>query len=323
MEKDIFVLIEHLKGQVADLSYLMLAAARQITRQAGGSVVAVLLGNQARHLAQELDADRLLYFEHPLLADHNPVAYRRIMVDLLRTQPPRLALFGDTSIGSELAGMLSPQLNLPLVSNCLALSAENGRLNYLSQICGGKILVEGEIPTPSALVTMIPGRYRAEDGHGKGPNEIVKLDPPSLGGLPISLLGYIEPEVSDVDISRENVLIAIGRGIQNQDNIDMVQELAESLGGVVCASRPVVDQGWLPITRLVGKSGQRVKPTVYLALGISGAPEHAEGITDSQMIIAVNTDPAAPIFSIAQYGLQVDLLDFVPALTERVRAEKV
>lgn len=323
MEKNVFVLIEHLQGQVADLSYLMLAAARQITSQAGGSVVAVLLGHQARRLAQELDADRLLYFDHPMLADHNPVAYRRVLDDLLRNQPPRLALFGDTSIGSELAGMLSPRLNLPLVSNCLALSAQDGQLNYLSQICGGKILVEGEIPAPSALVTLIPGRYRAEDGHGNGPNEIIAMDPPSLEGLPIKLLGYIEPEISDVDISKENVLIAIGRGIQNQDNIDMIKELAESLGGVVCASRPVIDQGWLPITRLVGKSGKRVKPTVYLALGISGAPEHAEGITDSQVIIAVNTDPAAPIFNVAQYGLQVDLLDFVPALTERVRAEKV
>jgi electron transfer flavoprotein alpha subunit len=121
-----------------------------------------------------------------------------------------------------------------------------------------------------------------------------------------------------VDISKEAVLISVGRGIQNQDAIEMAQELARALGGVVSASRPVVDQGWLPTSRLVGKSGKRVKPKVYLALGISGAPEHVEAITDAEIIIAVNTDPAAPIFGVAQYGAEVDLFDLVPALTAAV-----
>ncbi|MGC8880154.1 MAG: electron transfer flavoprotein subunit alpha/FixB family protein, partial [Anaerolineae bacterium] len=133
---------------------------------------------------------------------------------------------------------------------------------------------------------------------------------------------YIEPESGDVDISKEAVLVSVGRGIQNADNIEMVQELAAALGGVVSASRPVVDQGWLPTTRLVGKSGKRVKPRLYLALGISGAPEHAEAITDSQTIIAVNTDASAPIFDIARYGTTLDLFDLVPALTEKVRQAK-
>ena len=140
-----------------------------------------------------------------------------------------------------------------------------------------------------------------------------------MAGMRIALRQYIEPAVTDVDIAKEPILVAVGRGIQNQDNLSLAEELAEALGGVVCASRPVVDQGWLPPTRLVGKSGKRVRPKLYLALGISGAPEHVQAITDSEVIVAVNIDPAAPIFDVAQYGAIVDLFDLLPVLTEKIR----
>jgi electron transfer flavoprotein alpha subunit len=118
------------------------------------------------------------------------------------------------------------------------------------------------------------------------------------------------------------VLVAVGRGIQQKDNLELAEELAEALGTVVAASRPIIDQNWLPTSRLVGKSGKAVKPKVYLALGISGAPEHAEGISGSDMIIAINTDPAAPIFNQARYGAEVDILDLLPVLTEKVKEAK-
>ena len=130
--------------------------------------------------------------------------------------------------------------------------------------------------------------------------------------------GYVDPEVSDVDITKENVLIAVGRGIQTEDNIELANELAELLGGAVCASRPIIDQGWLPVTRLVGKSGNIVKPKLYLSLGISGAPEHVEGITEAETIIAVNIDPNAPIFDVAKYGAEVDLFDMIDYLIEAI-----
>jgi electron transfer flavoprotein alpha subunit len=133
---------------------------------------------------------------------------------------------------------------------------------------------------------------------------------------------YIEPDVGDVDITRASVLVAVGRGVQTEDNIELAEELAEALGGAVCASRPVVDQGWLSTARLVGKSGKSVSPKVYFALGISGAPEHTESITSSDVIIAVNTDPAAPIFDIAQYGAEMDMLDLLEALNEQLQAVK-
>jgi len=125
-----------------------------------------------------------------------------------------------------------------------------------------------------------------------------------------------------VDVTQQDMLVSVGRGIQTQDNIELAEELAAALGGVVSASRPVIDQGWLPLTRQVGKSGATVKPKLYLAAGISGAPEHVEGMKDSELIIAVNTDAQAPIFTVAHYGIVGELVEILPALTEAVKAKK-
>ncbi|MBI4786388.1 MAG: electron transfer flavoprotein subunit alpha/FixB family protein, partial [Chloroflexi bacterium] len=129
----------------------------------------------------------------------------------------------------------------------------------------------------------------------------------------------IEPEAADVDITKQDILVSVGRGIQSADNLELVEELANALGGAVSASRPIVDNGWLPKARQVGKSGSTVKPKLYFAVGISGAPEHLEGMRDAPLIIAINSDPNAPIFDVAHYGIAADLFDVVPALTEKIK----
>lgn len=322
MTKDIYVYIEHLRGRVADISYVTLAAARAITMKSGGSVVAVLLGDHVQTLANDLSANRVLYFDHPALAEYSPKASQDAMVDLIHDNMPRLVLFGDTSIGSDLAGTLSGRLSLPLVSNCRSFEVQGNILKFTSQICGGKIMVEGLIPEPSALVTMIPGSYKSEIGKSSKPPVVVweKLIP--WEDKSIQFRGFIEPDPCDVDIAKENVLIAVGRGIQTQDSIQLAQELANTINGVVTSSRPIVNLGWLPSTRLVGRSGKRVKPRLYMACGISGAPEHVEAMVESDVIIAINTDPEAPIYSLAKYGATIDLFDLLPALTENIRISK-
>jgi electron transfer flavoprotein alpha subunit len=319
MNQDIYVVIEHLRGQVADISYVMLAAARALAQGTGGAVMAVLLGHDAQELAGDLAADQVLYVDDPALADFTSDAYLAALSALVSENEPRAVLLGHTSIGMDVASGLSARLGLPLASQCQSLSADG---KFLSQICGGKIMAEGDLPGPTALVTMAPGGYKPEEGQSAEPPEVVPTAAPALEGPRVKLAQYVEPEAGDVDISKEPILISVGRGIQNEDNIQLAEELAEALGGVVCSSRPVVDQGWLPTSRMVGKSGQVVKPKVYLAMGISGAPEHVEAITDSEMIIAINTDPAAPIFDIAQYGAEVDMTDLMEVLTELVEEEK-
>jgi len=318
MNQDIYVLIEHLQGEIADISYIALAAARDLAQETGGQVVGVLLANNAQELTSTLAADSILYVDHPALAEFTSDAYQKTVASLIGESEPRAVFFGNTSIGADVASVLSARLSLPLVSSCVQIS--EGKLT--SQICGGKIMAESELAETTTLVTIIPGGYKAEDGQSDSAPEVTPFDAPALDDLRVTLKGYIEPEAGDVDISKEAILVAIGRGIQTEDNIELAEELAELLGGEICASRPVVDQGWLPTSRMVGKSGQSVKPKLYVALGISGAPEHVEGMAESDMIVAVNMDPNAPIFDVATYGIEFDFFDLIDPLLEQVEEAK-
>jgi electron transfer flavoprotein alpha subunit len=166
-------------------------------------------------------------------------------------------------------------------------------------------------------VTLVVGTAPAEPGSVAGSPPIERIGVAAADGR-IRFRRFIRPEAGDVDIARESILVSVGRGIGEQENLELVEVLATALGGVVSSSRPIADAGWLPRTRQVGKSGQRVKPRLYLALGISGAPEHLEGMRGADLIMAVNTDPRAPIFGVAHYGAVADVLDVIPALTKQL-----
>ena len=319
MNQDIYIVVEHLQGQVPDISFTMLAAGRALADSTGGDVVGVLLGHNAQGLAGNFAADQVFYIDHPMLAEFTSDAYLIVLAQLINEKQPRAVLFGNTSIGADLASVLSVRLDVPLTYSCQTIG-ENGQL--ISQICGGKIMAESPLSDETTLITIIPGGYKPEQGQVSASPPITQLDAPALDDLRITLKQYIEPEAGDVDISKEPILISIGRGISNEDNIELAEELAEALGGVVSASRPVVDLGWLPTSRMIGKSGQKVKPKLYLTMGISGAPEHVEGMADSEMIIAINSDPTAPIFDVAQYGVEIDLFDLVEDLIDKVNEAK-
>lgn len=319
---DIFVYVEHFQGAVADITYMGLAQARAIAAETGSKVVALLLGNSAAGLASNLAADEVLYVEHPSLAEFTYDANLNVLANILAEKKPRLVLFGDTSIGSDIAGGLSARLKLPLVSFCKEIKTEGGDLQYTAQICNGKIFASGDVPEGTVLVSLLPGKFKAEEGQSDTVAKITTLSAPYLGGLRVTLKEFVEPSGEDIDITKEGILIGIGRGIENEDNVEIAQELADVLDGAVCASRPVIDQGWLPTTRLVGKSGKSIKPKLYIAMGVSGAPEHVESIGASDLIIAINTDPNAPIFNIARYGITEDLLDIAEGLTAAIKEAK-
>jgi electron transfer flavoprotein alpha subunit len=324
MSKDIWVVVETLRGEVLENTYTMLAAGRVLADASQGKLIAVLLGSKAEKLAGTLAvADGVTYVDDAALAEFTPDAYERTIAGLVKQAAPRAVLMGHSSMGMDVASGVSIELGLPLVSACQTLSAPDGRPRFVAVTCGGKVLAEGELPEPSCLVTMVPGGHKPQDGRKDGSPAVARVEPPvALGGVRVKLKGYVEPEAGDVDIAKESILVSVGRGIGQKDNIALAQELADALGGAVCASRPIVDQGWLPTTRLVGKSGKSVKPRLYLALGISGAPEHHEGMSEAECIVAVNTDEKAPILDFAQYGAMVDALKLLPALTARVKQAK-
>lgn len=319
MTQDIYIVIEHIQGELSDISYIMAAAANKLAQSEGGSTVGILLGSGVSHLADDLALDKVIHCDHPALENFSSDAWKKALSAIFGEHTPRAVFFGNTTIGADLCSSLSTHLDYPIISACLRIT-EEGLIT--SQICGGKIMADSQLSEKPTIISMIPGGYKVEEGQGGPPGEVLDFPAPDLSDLKVKLVHFIEPDVSDVDISQEKVLIAIGRGIQTEDNIELADELAALLGGTVCASRPVIDQGWLPTSRLVGKSGKSVKPELYLSLGISGATEHLEGITGSKTIIAVNSDPDAPIFDIAQYGIEVDLFDLIDPLLEQIEAAK-
>jgi electron transfer flavoprotein alpha subunit len=319
---DIFVFVEHFQGAVSDITFVCLAQAQHIAKSNGGKVVALLLGHDVETLSGVLNADEVISLDHESLQEFTYDPFMSVLAQIIDEKKPGLIIFGDTSIGSDLAGGLSARLDLPLISFCKEIKSEDSTLRFVAQICGGKIFAEGELPDSTVLVTLLPGKFKVEDGQTKTAPKVTPYPIQPLETSRITLKDIILPSGEDVDISKEGVLIAIGRGIENEDNIEIVRELAEELGGELCASRPVIDQDWLPLSRLVGKSGKTVKPKFYLALGLSGAPEHVESIDGSELIIAVNTDPNAPIFSMAKYGVTEDLLDVSEELIQSIQEMK-
>ncbi len=319
---DILVLAEVHRGTLADITFELLAAARGLVGGSGGEVVALVLSENGAAFAPALGAaDRILLVDHSALANYAPEPFLAALAEVVTARSPRAVLIGATSIGWDLAPLLAARLDAPLALGCKAISAEDSALAVTASFCGGKMVAELRIDRAPAVLMVLPGSFRAAEAAGKAQVEPCTLSA-SLEPAAIRFEEFLLPEAGDVDITQQDILVAVGRGIQQKENIELAEQLAQVLGGAVCASRPVVDQGWLPTTRQVGKSGMTVRPKLYLAFGISGAPEHQEGMKNSELIVAVNTDPRAPIFDIAHYGAQVDALELLPALVEAIGARK-
>lgn len=321
MGSDVAVVIEHLEGTLAEVSFEMLAKGRELAQASGGRLVAVLVGHGVKRLAAELGAaDAVAAVEHEALAHYTPESYERAAAAALGQLAPRVALVASSSMGLDLAAGLSGTLGWPLCAYCRDVSLRDGALVAQSQIYGGKLVAEAEVAGEHAICAMLPGAASAAAGRKSGAPPVQDVAPPALERPRVRFRRLIQPEDGDVDITRESILVSVGRGIQSQDNLPVVEDLAQALGGALSASRPIVDQGWLPKTRQVGKSGLSVKPRLYVAVGISGAPEHVEGMRGAELIVAVNTDPSAPIFNVAHYGVVSDLFDVLPLLTERIKS---
>lgn len=316
MGNDIFVLVEHTQGTVDDSTHELLGKAKELAGQSGGRAVACLLHSGAKSAAEGLAADAVLSVEHPVLEHFLPEAYVKAMAALLAEHEPRATLIANTTVGMDVAGGLSARAKVPLVAYCTEISLDGEELVATSQVFGGKLNAEVAVDG-AGICSVVAGSFEPATGGSPGVEDVAVS---GLDDLATTFLERIEPEVSDVDVTAEEILVSVGRGIGGEENIELAQELADALGGVVSASRPVTDSGWLPKTRQVGKSGQKVKPKLYIAVGISGAPEHLEGIGDAELIIAINTDEHAPIFEVAHYGTTTDLFDVLPALTEQVEA---
>lgn len=305
---DVFVVAEHLNGELAEITFEMLAMANTI----GGDVTAVLIGGNDDMAGKLGAASKVIKVNAS--PDFNPESYAAALKAVIDAKSPHLVLIGSSSMGMEMANTVSAANQIPLAVAGNKVT-DSGSVQVEATLFGGKINVTSDLGDGTCMVAVAAGSMSADDGRKDGSPAIEEMDAPAGAGK-VRFKKLIMPESADVDITTQDVLVAVGRGIGSKDDIEVAEELAEVLDAAVAASRPIIDAGWLPKSRQVGKSGLKVKPKVYIALGISGAPEHLEGMKNSSTIIAINSDKNAPIFDVAHYGMVADLFDVVEDLTE-------
>ncbi|HMR97740.1 MAG TPA: electron transfer flavoprotein subunit alpha/FixB family protein [Anaerolineales bacterium] len=310
MSNDIFVITEHMDGKFSDVSFELVGKAKELASAWGGQAVAVVVGS--RVAANVFASNLTLQIDDAALSQFNPEAHGKVIEALVKEKSPRLVMFGWTATGMDLAAWLSARLGVACAAYVKNIGAD---LTMTCQAYGGKMIAEVAPEGDMAIAACLAGSFPAEAGQGSTAAITISL-PIDLSSLKVKFVEAIKPAGGDVDITAQAKLVSIGRGIGSKDNVELAEELAQKLGAVVSSSRPVVDAGWLPRTRQVGKSGLKVKPKLYLMLGISGAPEHLEGMKSAELIIAVNTDKKAPIFNVAHYGATADLFEVAEAMLE-------
>ncbi len=323
--KEIFVLVEHRRGRIRDITFEMLTKARELAKKTNTEPTAVLFGRETKEQAKNLSehATKVLVIEDAKLKNFNSIAYQKALSNLIRQRKPLLTLIGHTSFGIDLAPSLATSLNAPLATDCIDLKFENETLSVTRQMYGGKVNVDATLrKAESYIVTIRQAAFPAEKEASIN-GEIIDIPSPLSEEITEKrFIKYVLPPSGGVDITAADILVGIGRGIKDESEIPSVGELAKILGGVLACSRPIVDKGWLPNDRQVGSSGKTVKPKLYVALGISGAFQHVLGMKNSDLIIAINKDQNAPIFGVADYGVVEDLFKIVPALKDKVRELK-
>jgi len=319
---EIFVLAEHRQGQIRDITFEMLTKARELAEKTNTDSTAVLLGKDVKEHAKTLTehVKKVLVVEDAKLENFNSDAYQKALSNLIREHMPLLIMIGHTSYGVELAPRLAAALNLPLATDCIDLTLENQTLIVTRQMYGGKVNVKATARKAESYITTIrQAAFTAQKPAAPLNGQITEVPSPLTEEITTKqFIQYVLPPPGGVDITAAEKLVGIGRGIKDAANMPIMEELAKTLGAVLSCSRPVVDKGWLPSDRQVGSSGKTVKPKLYIAVGISGAFQHVLGMKNSDLIIAINKDPKAPIFSFADYGIIEDLFKVVPALKGKI-----
>jgi len=310
MSNDVFVITEHVDGKFSDVSFELVGKAKELASALGGQAVAVVIGGGVD--ANVFTSDSTIHVDDAALSQFNPEAYGKVIEALVQDKSPRLVMFGWTATGMDLAAWLSAKLGVPCAAYVKDIGAD---LTMSCQAYGGKLMADVSPEGDMAIAACLAGSFPAEAGQGST-TATTMASPVDLGSLKVKFVEAIKPEGGDVDITAQTKLVSVGRGIGGKENIELAEELAEKLGAALSCSRPVVDAGWLPRSRQVGKSGLKVKPKMYLMLGISGAPEHLEGMKSAELIIAVNTDKKAPIFNVAHYGATADLFEVAEEMLE-------
>ena len=310
-------------------SFETLAAAQQIAKDSGGTLVAGVVGNGVASLADELagkNVSEVLLIEHALLASYTPDGYTLALRQAIAQTSPDLLLLPHTYEVRDFAPKLAASLGKGMIGDCIGYRHENGRLIFVRQMFQGKTAADVSFAGAGPwFATFQAGAFRADlvAAHPGGKAPVRKISVEMKAEQIRTKPGELFREAKQaVDLTQAPIIVAVGRGIKAPENIPLAEKLAKAIGGEIAASRPICDEGWLPMERQIGSSGQTVAPKLYLALGISGAIQHVVGMKGSRTIVAVNKDQNAPIFEVADYGIVGDIFEIIPALTDELEKSK-
>ena len=323
MSNGILAFIEYKSGTINKSSLEAIAAAQNLGEQLQQTVTAVVLGNEG--VAQEIaqyDVAKVISASNAKLNEYTPDAYADALEQVVKQVDPAFVFMTHTYQVRDFAPKLAARFGKSLISDCIRAKVEGGNLGFTRRIFLGKldadVLSDGAAPV---FATFQTGAFRPDQAK-KGSGAAVETVAVEIGEVRMVPEAPFQEAKQAVDLTKADVIVAVGRGIKSKDNLVLAEKLAEALGGDLAASRPICDADWLPIDRQIGSSGQTVAPKLYIALGISGAIQHLVGMKNSGTIVAINKDPEAPIFDIADYGIAGDLFEAVPVLTEEVKKIK-
>lgn len=322
----ILAVLEHNGQQWHRMSWETLSAAQQLARELSTTASAALLRPGGQAFAQELASkqlDKVYLVDHELLEPYTPDGFAIALRQLIAQVNPTLVLFPHTYQVRDFLPKLATSLAKVAVTDVVSHRTENGQVVFIRQLFQGKVNVDVRFTADAPnFASLQAGAYRADQvAAGQAAVEVLK---PQLAASDIRTkpLDLFRESQRAVDLGAAEIIVSVGRGIKESDNIPLVQKLAEVLGAELAASRPICDAGWLPMERQVGSSGQTVAPKMYLAVGISGAIQHLVGMKGSRTIVAINKDPNAPIFEVADYGIVGDLFQVVPELIDAIQKSK-
>lgn len=319
--KEVWILAEHRNNKIQETTFELISLAQQL----GETTRILLLAQQAKPLLEQLQgkgAHAISYAEHEYLQHYTPDAYAHILTQLLQQHQPLALLLPHTSLGWDLAPKLAVQTKLPLATNVLHASLENNQTLQIQRPIYGQKIISHEtfLQPPPWILTIPPGTFPSPETSHQEEIQALSLTPPKprTKVLKISTSTSEGPQLEEAER-----IVSGGRGLKSKEKFkELLEPLAKELNAAIGASRPVVDDGWMPRECQVGSSGKTVKPKLYLAIGISGQTQHIAGMKNASCIIAINKDPDAPIFDYAHYGVVGDLFEIVPKLTEKIREAK-
>jgi len=320
MSKGVLAIAEQIEGVFRKVTYEALSEGRRIADHMGSELIALVLGADVENISKELKPygpDRIVVADSPALVEFLTDAYTNVIYDFIHKETPDVIVLGASTQGKDVSARLSARLNAPLAMDCVEIRFEDNRLMATRYMHGGKILADVELNGTPKILAIRPNALDITHADGAGTLEKFDVDTGKTA------LQFIEKRLDThkKEITEADTVVSGGRGMGSAD-FTVIEALAELLDGAVGASRSAVDEGWRPSSDQVGQTGKVVSPNLYIACGISGAIQHFAGMSSSKVVVAINKDPEAPIFAKADYGIEGDLYEIVPLVTEEIRKLK-